>query len=74
MERALKLQKVALELIGKLTSGPSNMYATIKAVLKVRTGFDLGGVRKPLVNVTPSENERINEIAKFIDQIEKNIK
>ena len=73
LEKALKLQKVALELIGKLTSGPSNMYATIKAVLKVRKGLDLGGVRKPLVNVTPSENERINEIAKFIDQIEKSL-
>ncbi len=73
MDRALALQKTALELISMLTSGPSNMYATIKAVLKVRTGLDLGGVRKPLVNVIPSESERINKIAKFIDQIEKSL-
>ena len=73
IDKALKLQKVALELIGMLTSGPSNMYATIKAVIKLRTGINLGGVREPLVNVTKSEDARIKAIAEFIDQIEKSL-
>ena len=73
LEKALKLQKVALELISMLTTGPSNMYATIKAVLKLRTGLDLGGVRKPLVNVISSETDRINKIAEFISEIEKSL-
>lgn len=73
IEKALRLQKVALELIAMLTSGPSNIYATIKAVLKYRKGFDLGGVRKPLVNVFESENDKIKSISEFIDKIESSL-
>lgn len=73
IEKALRLQKVALELIAMLTSGPSNMYAVIKAVLKYRKGLDLGGVRKPLINVFECENDKIKSISEFIDKIESSL-
>lgn len=73
VDRAIKLQRIALKLIEKLTTLKGGMYAVIKEIIKIRTGLDLGGVREPLVNVFPCDMEKIKECASFIDDIEKEL-
>ena len=44
------------------------MYAVIKAVIKRRTGIDLGGVRKPLADVVPEDEVHVARAAELIDK------
>ena len=45
----------------------ANLYAVIKAILKINENLDLGGVRKPLENLVDSDMEVVNEAAKMIN-------
>lgn len=45
----------------------ANLYAVIKAILKINENLDLGGVRKPLENLVDSDMEIVNEAAKMIN-------
>lgn len=54
-------------IIADLCSCRGNMYAVIKAVLKIRAGLDLGSVRKPLAALVPEDMPKIEAAAKRID-------
>ena len=59
------------EIITALCSCKGNMYAVIKATLKINHGLVLGGVRSPLPNLEPQDNEKVIECAKLIKKIEE---
>jgi hypothetical protein len=44
------------------------MYAVAKAVLKERTGFDFGGVREPLLNLQPGDEETVKKAAELTEK------
>lgn len=68
LDTARALQYDIDRIIYTLCSGTGNMYALIKAVLKQREGLDLGGVRPPLVNVTPADDALVSRAAAMIDE------
>lgn len=69
LEKARKLQYKANDIISDLCSCHGNMYAVIKAVLKIKDGLDLGGVRAPLANVCDDDMERIKACAAKISAV-----
>lgn len=71
MERARQIQYAVNEIIVKLCSGKGNMYGVIKAVLKRTEGLELGGVRKPLKNLTESDQPIVEEAAVLIREAEE---
>ena len=46
--KATEVQNAACDIIYKMCSTKGNMYAVIKEIIKLRTGIECGGVRKPL--------------------------
>lgn len=68
LQTARALQYSINNVIYKLCSGKSNLYAMIKAVLKKREGLDLGGVRSPLPGLFESDLPIVNEAAGMIDK------
>lgn len=63
---AQKLQNAANDVIYKMCSAQGNMYAVAKAVVKKRTGLDLGGVRAPLLNLCPGDDVIVNETYELV--------
>ena len=53
-------------IIGVLTSAHGNMYAVIKAVLRINEGLDMGSVRSPLTPVVEADQEVIQRAAQLI--------
>ena len=53
-------------IIYKMCSAHGNMYAVIKAILKKNEGLELGGVRKPLTDITKEDMAIVDEAAKMI--------
>lgn len=51
-----------------------NLYAVMKAIIKIREGLELGGVRKPLSNVIDDDKAKIEKCAKMIDDAVSSIK
>lgn len=77
LANAQALQYRINDIIGALCSGKGNMYAVIKGVLAKRHGLALGGVREPLMNLQPGDEqvvarccEMIDEAAAFIHRME----
>ena len=66
LELARKLQYDVDAIIYKMCSGHGNMYGIIKAILKQNEGLDLGGVRKPLAALIPSDQAVVDEAAAMI--------
>lgn len=66
MDVAQELQFVINAIIQKLCSAKGNMYAVIKAVLKINEGLELGGVRKPLAALTKEDAVIVEEAARMI--------
>ena len=66
MEKACTLQHAVNAIIYKLCAAHGNMYAVIKAVLKINEGLELGGVRKPLADLVESDRAVVEEAAKMI--------
>lgn len=66
MDAARNLQYAIDEIIYKMCSARGNMYAVIKAILKINEGLDLGGVRKPLPSLTESDMAIVEEAARMI--------
>lgn len=66
MELARKLQYDVDAIIYKMCSGHGNMYGVIKAILKQNEGLELGGVRKPLAALIPSDQAVVDEAAAMI--------
>ena len=48
MAKAMEIQYAANDIIYTMVKAHGNMYAVIKAILKINEGLELGGVRKPL--------------------------
>ena len=66
LEKAKEIQYAANSVIYKMCSAHGNMYAVIKAILKINEGLELGGVRKPLANLVESDMPIVEAAAKMI--------
>ena len=68
LAKALELQNAANEVTYAMCSAQGNMYAVAKAVLKERTGIDFGGVREPLLNLQPGDEEVVEKAARLVEE------
>ncbi len=66
MDRAMEIQYAVNDIIYTMVTAHGNLYAVIKAVLKINEGLELGGVRKPLANLIDSDVEIVEKVAKMI--------
>ena len=66
MEKAMPLQYDINSVIYKMCSAHGNMYAVIKAILKINENLELGSVRKPLAALIDSDMAIVEEAAKMI--------
>ena len=66
-ENAGKLQDDINEVIYTMCSTNGNMYATAKAALKKLAGLELGGVRAPLLNITPEDNAIVEKVVSLVE-------
>ena len=57
MERARQIQNEICRIIYKMCSTYGNMYATIKEIIRLQGGPDVGGVRAPLAQLTEADKE-----------------
>ena len=67
MARAREIQNDACRIIYALCGCRGNMYAVIKKVMELREGIYLGGVRKPLADITEDDMPKILECVQMID-------
>lgn len=54
-------------IIAALCSGRGHMYAVAKAVVAQRHGLELGGVREPLMNLQPGDEQAVARCCQLID-------
>ena len=66
LEAAMPIQYAANSIIYKMCSARGNMYAVIKAILKLNEGFDIGSVRAPLTELTTEDMKIVEEAAQMI--------
>lgn len=66
MEEARQIQYAVNEIIELMCSAHGNMYAVIKAVLKINAGIDVGSVRKPLAALTDNDSKIVEMAAEKI--------
>ncbi len=66
--KARAIQNDADEIIYALCSAKGNLYATMKEVIRLRLGMDLGGVRAPLYPYTDGDKGVVEKCAKMIDE------
>lgn len=66
LEAAMPIQYAANSIIYKMCSAHGNMYAVIKAILKLNEGFDIGSVRAPLAELTTEDMKIVEETAQMI--------
>lgn len=66
MEQARQVQNEACRIIYKLCSTKGNMYAVIKAVLRLQGGPDVGGVRAPLFPLADGDASIVREAVGMI--------
>jgi N-acetylneuraminate lyase len=69
VKRAAELQNSANEIIYKMCSCKANMYAVVKAIIKIRANIDLGSVRKPLYPLTDADMITVRECVEMIDAL-----
>ena len=63
IEEARCIQNVVNEIIELLCSAHGNMYAVIKAVIKINSGIEIGSVRKPLAALADQDMRIVEEAA-----------
>ncbi len=68
LERALRIQDAADEVIYTMCSAKGNMYAVAKAALKERTGICFGGVRAPLLNLQDGDEEIVLRTVELVNK------
>ena len=71
MEKAREIQYACDEIIYKMCSAHGNMYAVIKAILKINEGLELGGVREPLPALIDADMDIVKEAAQMICDAKK---
>ena len=67
IKKATEIQNVACDIIYKLCSAKGNMYAVIKEIIKLRTGIECGGVRKPLRSLCEEDMTIVLEAKEMIE-------
>lgn len=72
MEEARIIQNEICRIIYKLCTTHGNMYATIKEVIRIQGGPDIGSVRAPLAELTESDKAVCKEAAAMISEAIKN--
>lgn len=65
---ARKIQYAADAIIYAMCACTGNLYAVMKAIMKIREGLDIGSVRKPLPAVVPEDMEQVKKCAGMIDE------
>ena len=65
---ARKIQYAADAIIYAMCACKGNLYAVMKAIMKIREGLDIGSVRKPLPAVVPEDMEQVKKCAGMIDE------
>ena len=68
VDEAREVQYAANEIIYALCACHGNLYAAMKAVLALREGLDLGGVRKPLPALVDGDLPQVKKCAAMIDE------
>ncbi len=68
IKEAGKVQYAANEVIYGMCSCHGNLYGVIKAILKIKEGLDLGGVRKPLPALIPEDMAQVEKCVAMIDK------
>lgn len=68
MEEARLVQNDICRIIYKMCSAHGNMYAVIKEIIRINGGPDIGGVRKPLASLIPSDSSVTAEAASMIKE------
>ena len=63
IEEARRIQNVVNEIIELLCSAHGNMYAVIKAVIKINSGIEIGSVIKPLAALADHDMRIVEEAA-----------
>jgi len=66
--KARAIQNDADNIIYSMCACKGNLYSVMKAILKIRTGLDLGGVREPLFNYVDSDVSTIEKCSAMIDE------
>lgn len=66
MEEARCVQNDICRIIYKMCSTKGNMYATIKAIIRLQGGPDVGGVRAPLADLVEEDHVIVEECVKMI--------
>lgn len=66
LEAAMPIQYAANSIIYKMCSAHGNIYAVIKAILKLNEGFDIGSVRAPLAELTTEDMKIVEAAAQMI--------
>lgn len=67
MAQALELQNDADRIIYKMCEARGNLYAVMKEILRRMYGLELGGVREPLVNLTPQDEPIVQSAQKMVE-------
>lgn len=62
------IQNAANDVIYGMCACHRNLYGVIKEILRVRSGLDIGGVRKPLPDLIPEDMEKVKKCADMIDK------
>ncbi len=65
---ARKIQYAADAIIYAMCACKGNLYAVMKAIMKIREDLDIGSVRKPLPAVVPEDMEQVKKCAGMIDE------
>lgn len=68
LEEAQQVQYAANEIIYAMCACHGNLYGVIKEIIKIREGFDIGGVRRPLPSLVPEDRSQVKKCAEMIDQ------
>lgn len=66
MEDARQVQNDICRIIYKMCSTKGNMYATIKEIIRLQGGPDIGGVRRPLADLAEADHAITKECADMI--------
>lgn len=67
VEEAREIQNAADEIIYAMCACHGNLYAVMKAIMKIRDGLELGSVRKPLPALIPEDMPQVEKCASMID-------
>ncbi len=72
MEKGREVQNECCRIIYKMCSTQGNMYATIKEIIRLQGGPDVGGVRAPLLNLAEGDGAVTAQATQMIaDAIKK---